>query len=122
MVAPANHQDKLFLPQLVAFAQAMGWSIQVITADAAYGDAAQSQQIKPEQGVTVITPVNQQVETPAAVDPERRQVFCDDYCEMLLCYLGSTGTGHEFGCDASPQECFRAPLCPKGREIPFDSG
>jgi Transposase DDE domain len=122
MVAPANHHDKLFLPQLVAFAQPMGLSIQVITADAAYGDAAQNQQIKQEHGVTVITPVHQQVKTPAAVDPERRQVFCDDYCEIPMCYLGSTGTGHEFGCDASPHECFRATGCPQGREIPFDSG
>jgi hypothetical protein len=122
MVAPANHHDKLFLPQLVALAAAMGLSIQVITADAAYGDAAQNQQIKQEHGVTVITPANQQVKMPAAVDPEQRQVFCDAYCEMPMRYLGSTGTGHEFGCDASPQECFRAPRCPQGREIPFDSG
>ena len=59
MVAPANHHDNLFLPQLVAFADAMGLSIQVITADAAYGDAAQNQQIKQEHGVTVITPASQ---------------------------------------------------------------
>lgn len=122
MVAPANHHDKLFLPQLVAFAGAMGLSIQVITADAAYGDAAQNQQIKQEHGVTVITPASQQVKTPAQVDPERRQVFCDDHCEIPMRYLGSTGTGHEFGCDASPHECFRSPGCPQGREIPFDSG
>ncbi|MDP1761877.1 MAG: transposase, partial [Deltaproteobacteria bacterium] len=122
LVAPANHHDNLFLPQLVAFAGAMGLPVQVITADAAYGDAAQNQQIKQGHGVTVITPANQQVKTPAQVDPERRQVFCDDYCEIPMRYLGSTGTGHEFGCDASPQECFRVPGCPQGREIPFDSG
>jgi hypothetical protein len=122
MVAPANHHDNLFLPQLMAFAGAMGLSIQVITADAAYGNAAQNQQIKQEHGVTVITPANKTVKTPECVDPELRQVFCDDYCEIPMCYLGSTESGHEFGCDASPQECFRAPLCPKGRKIPFDSG
>lgn len=122
MVAPANHHDKLFLPQLVAFAGAMGLPIQVITADAAYGDAQQNRQIKQAHGVTVITPASQQVKTPAQVDPERGQVFCDDYCEIPMRYLGSTGTGHEFGCDASPHECFRAPGCPQGREIPFDSG
>jgi len=122
MVAPANHHDKLFLPQLMAFAGAMGLSIQLITADAAYGDAEQNRHIKQELGVTVITPVNQQVKAPASADPERRQVFCDDYCEIPMCYLGTTESGHEFGCDASPQECFRAPRCPKSREIPFDSG
>jgi len=62
------------------------------------------------------------VKTPEHVDPKRRQVFCDAYCEIPLRYLGSTDSGHEFGCDASPHECFRAPLCPQGREIPFDSG
>jgi len=122
LVAPANHHDNLFLPQLVAFAQAMGLSIQVITADAAYGDAAQNQQIKQEHGVTVITPASQKVKTPEHVDPQRRQVFCDDYCEIPMRYLGSTETGHEFGCAAAPHECFRTPLCPQGREIPFDSG
>ncbi|MCG2744489.1 MAG: transposase, partial [Desulfobacteraceae bacterium] len=122
MVAPANHHDKLFLPQLVAFAQAMGVSVQVITADAAYGDAQQNQKIKQEHGVTVITPAAQQVKTPAQVDPERRQVFCDAHCKIPLRYLGTTATGHEFGCDAAPHECFRASLCPQGREIPYDSG
>jgi len=122
MVAPANHHDKLFLPQLVAFGRAMGLSIQVITADEAYGDAEQNQQLKQQQGVTVITPASQKVKTPEHVDPDRRQVFMDDYCEIPMRYLGSTEAGHEFQCDAAPHECFRAPLCPQCREIPFDSG
>jgi hypothetical protein len=122
LVAPANHHDNLFLSQLVAFAQAMGLSIQMITADAAYGDAAQNQQIKHEHGVTVITPANKTIKTPEQVDSKRRQVFCDDYCETPMRYLGSTESGHEFGCDAVPHECFRAPLCSQVREIPFNSG
>jgi len=122
LVAPANHHDNLFLPQLLAFAQVMGLSIQVITADEAYGDAAQNQQIKQEHGVTVITPASQKVKTPEHVDPQRRQVFYDDYCEIPMCYLGSTETGHEFGCDAAPLSCFRAPLCRQSREIPFNCG
>lgn len=122
LVAPANHHDSLFLPQLVDFAQAMGLSIQVITADEAYGDAAQNQQIKQEHSVTVITPASQKVKTPEHVDPQRRQVFCDDYCEIPMRYLGSTETGHEFGCDAAPHSCFRAPLCPQVKEIPFNCG
>jgi hypothetical protein len=122
LVAPANHHDNLFLPQLLSFAQAMGLSIQVITADEAYGDAAQNQQIKKEHGATVITPASQKVKTPEHVDPTRRQVFCNDYCETPMRYLGSTESGHEFGCDAAPHECFRAPLCPQVRDIPFNSG
>jgi hypothetical protein len=122
MVAPANHHDKLFLPQLVALAGAMGLPIQVITADAAYGDAQQHRQIKQEHGVTVITPAAPQVKTPAQVDPPRRQVFCHDYCDIPMRYLGSTATGHEFGCDAAPHECFWACRCPHSREIPFDAG
>jgi hypothetical protein len=50
MVAPANHHDKLVLPQPAAMAQAMGLAIQVITAAAAYGDAQQNRHIKPEPG------------------------------------------------------------------------
>jgi len=122
LVAPANHHDNLFLPQLLAFAEAMGLSIQVITADEAYGDATQNQEIQQKHGVTVITPAAQKVKTPEHVDPERRQVFCDEYCEIPMRYLGKTETGHEFGCDAPPQECFRAPRCSQSREIPFNSG
>jgi hypothetical protein len=122
LVAPANHHDNLLLPQLVAFGQAMGLNIQVITADAAYGDAEQNQQLKKEYGVTVVTPPSQKVKTPEHVDPDRRHVFMDEYCETPMRYLGTTDTGHEFGCDAQPHECFRAPLCPKCREIPCDSG
>jgi len=122
LVAPANHHDNLFLPQLLAMAQAMGLPVQVVTADAAYGDAAQNQQLKQGQGVTVITPASQQVKTPAQVEPERGQVFCDEYCEIPMRYLGSSETGHEFGCDAAPHECPRAPVCRQGREIPFDAG
>jgi hypothetical protein len=120
LVAPANHHDNLFLPQLVAMAQAMGLPVQVITADAAYGDAVQNQQLKQGHGVTVITPASQQVKTPAQM--ERGQVFCDEYCEIPMRYLGTSRTGHEFGCDAAPHECWRAPVCPQGREIPFDAG
>ncbi|MDI6755401.1 MAG: transposase [Thermodesulfobacteriota bacterium] len=122
LAAPANHHDNLFLPQLAAFAKAMGLAIQVITADEAYGDAAQNKKIKQEHGVTVITTASQKVKTPEHVDPKRRQVFCDDYCGSPMRCLGSAESGHEFGCDAAPHECFRAPLCPQGREIPFDSG
>jgi Transposase DDE domain len=122
LVAPANHHDNLLLPQLVAFGRAMGLSIQVITADAAYGDAEQNHKIKQEYGVTVVTSPSQKVKTPAHVDPDRRHVFMNDYCEIPMRYLGTTDTGHEFGCDAGPNECFRAPLCPQCRELPFDSG
>lgn len=122
MVAPANHHDNLFLPQLLTFAQAMGLSIQVITADEAYGDAEQNAQIKQDHGVTVVTPPNQKVKTPEHVDPQRRQIFADDFCEIPMQYIGSTDSGHEFQCDASSDECWRAPLCSQCREIPFDSG
>ena len=69
--------------------------------------------IREEYGVLVVTSSNQKVKTPAHVDPARRQVFMDDYCEIPMRYLGTTELGHEFGCDAAPHECFRAPLCPQ---------
>jgi hypothetical protein len=122
LVAPANHHDNLLLPQLVAFGQAMGLNIKMITADAAYGDAEQNQELKNEHGVTVVTAPSQKVKSPEHVDTDRCHVFMDDYCEIPMRYLGTTDTGHEFGCDAQPNECFRAPLCPQCRELPFDSG
>jgi hypothetical protein len=122
LVAPANHHDNLLLPQLVAFGQAMGLDIQIITADAAYGDVEQNHKLKNEYGVRVVTSPSQKVKTPLHVDTDRCHVFMDDYCEIPMRYLGTTDTGHEFACDAQPNECFRAPLCLQCREVPFDSG
>jgi len=38
LVAPANHHDSLFLPFLIKLAKAMGFDIQLVTADEAYHD------------------------------------------------------------------------------------
>ena len=69
-----------------------------------------------------LSEMGKKVKTTEHVDPDRRHVFMDDYCETPVRYLGTTKTGHEFGCDAGPQECFQAPRCPQCRELPFDSG
>jgi hypothetical protein len=37
-------------------------------------------------------------------------------------FLGSTSTGHEFGCDAAPGECAFESSCSKSRIVDFDSG
>jgi len=120
MVAPANHHDNLFLPQLVALAHAMGLHMDVITADEGYLDAEQNEQINQEYGVRVITPASEKVNLPAYVDAETRAVYLHGNCEVPMRYLGRTEKGHEYGCNS--QDCFHAPLCPQYREIPLDSG
>ena len=120
MVAPANHHDKLFLPQLVALAHAMGAHMDIITADEGYLDPEQNEQINQEYGVRVITAASEKVNLPEHVDVKTRAVYMDGNCETPMRYLGRTEIGHEYGCNG--QDCFHAPLCPRYREIPLDSG
>ncbi len=120
LVAPANHHDKLFLPQLLAFAQAMGLRMEIVTADEGYLDPQQNEQMYQEYGVRVITPASQKVGLPEHVDGQTTAVFMNGNCETPMAYQGRTPIGHEFGCNA--EQCFHAPLCPRHREIPLDSG
>jgi hypothetical protein len=122
LVAPGNHHDNLFLPQLLGFAQAMGLSIEVITADEGYGDAEQNGDLGKEYGVTVITPASEKVTTPDDVDPQTHAVYMNGWCEIPMSYAGRTDGGHEFKCGADAQECFYAPICAQCREIPVDAG
>lgn len=120
LVAPANHHDKLFLPQLLAFASAMGLRMEIVTADEGYLDPKQNEQMHQEYGVRVITPASQKVNVPDHIDGNTGAVFMNGRCEVPMAYLGKTSFGHEFGC--ATQECFHAPSCPQWREIPLDGG
>jgi len=120
LMAPANHHDNLFLPQLVAFAHAMGLRLDVITADEGYIDPEQNEEINKKYGVRVIAPASEKVNPPEHVDAHSGAVYMSGSCETAMRYLGRTATGHEFGCNN--QACFHAPNCPRCREIPLDSG
>jgi hypothetical protein len=122
LVAPANHHDKLFLPQLLAFARAMGLDIKVITADEGYIDVEENEKINREYGVKVITTASQNVNTPQWVDGEGQQVYYNGLCENPMEYVGRTEKGHKFKCGDEKGVCFYAPLCSQFRELPLDSG
>ena len=120
LMAPANHHDNLFLPQLVAFAQAMGLHMDIITADEAYLDTEQNEEIHRTYGVRVIGPTSDKVKPPEYIDAQSGAVYMSGSCETAMRYLGRTEGGHEFGCNN--QGCFHAPHCPRCREIPLDTG
>ena len=92
----------------------------IITADEGYLDPEQNEQINQEYGVRVITAASEKVNLPEHVDVKTRAVYMDGNCEIPMRYLGRTEIGHEYGCN--DQDCFHAPLCPRYREIPLDSG
>lgn len=122
-LAPGNHHDKLFMPQLIALGRAIGLDLKVVTTDEAYGDAAQNEEIRRAHGVTIVTPASAKVKVPEYVDEETKSVFKDKWCETPMRYHGKTHAGeHEFGCGAEPHECIHMPTCSKHREIPVDSG
>ena len=111
------------MPQLIALGKAIGLDLKVITADEAYGDALQNEEIKKEYGVTVVTPPSAKVKVPEYVDEDTKSVFKDKWCEAPMRYLGKDqGGGHEFGCGAEVHECIHMPGCSRHREIPVDSG
>jgi hypothetical protein len=123
LIAPGNHHDKSFLPQLVALGKAIGLNMQLVTADEAYGCAEQNETIRKLSGVTVITPPSKKVKLPEHVEEETNSVYMNKWCETPMTYRGKTDGGtHEFNCNASPGECIHSSTCHKYREIPVDCG
>lgn len=120
--APANHHDSLFTSQILSFARAMGLDLKVITADAAYGDLEDNEEIQKEYGVTLIAPPKSKVKLPQCVDSETSAVYMNELCELPMKYMGRTQHGHEFKCNADFQSCPFFMSCEKYREIPLDSG
>ena len=120
IVGAANHHDSLFLKPLIKLAQALGIDMKLITADQAYHDKDGS--VLNETGVYVIAPASEQVKLPDNVLESPLRVTCADSCESPMDYLGTTATGHEFGCSANPGECIFESTCPKSRIVDFDKG
>ena len=122
LVAPGNHHDSLFLPQLLSFSKAMGIEMKIVTADEAYADAKQNEAVRKEHNLTVITPPDKKVKVPENVDEKNSSVYINEYCEIPMDYLGRTDKGHEFKCGGHNKECLYSHTCPKCREIPLDAG
>jgi hypothetical protein len=122
LVAPGNHHDKLFLPQLISFATAIGLDMKLVTADEAYADTKQNEAIHQDFNVNVITPPNKKVKLPENVDPKSHTVYMNNMCELPMEYMGRTDKGHEFKCGDDSRACQHADICPKYREIPVDAG
>ena len=120
LVGAANHHDSLFLTPLIKLAQALGIDIKLITADQAYLDSDGS--VLNETGVYVVAPPSEKAKLPDNVLESPLRVTCNDSCEIPMHFLGSTPSGHEFGCDAAPGECVFESNCPKSRIINFDNG
>jgi hypothetical protein len=123
LIAPGNHHDDLFLPQLIALGKAIGLNIRLVTADEGYRDAKQNETIRRKHGVTVVTPPSKIVKLPEYVEQKTNSVYMNKWCENQMVYLGKTDDGnHEFTCNANPGECIHSSTCHKYREIPVNSG
>jgi hypothetical protein len=120
MLAPANHHDSQLLTLLVTLAQAIGLDIHLITADTAYHDTDGS--FFTQTGVHLVTPPTQTTAIPDHVAPETAQVFCHDWCEVPMQYVGYADHTHEYHCANEPGRCPHAAVCPRARLIPYDTG
>jgi len=119
LVAPANHHDSNFLRPLLVIAHAMGLSVDVVVSDGAYEEPRELEDIRKETGSRVITPPNTKVKMPEWVD-EDGDVYCHNYCDTPMRYVGRTELGHEYQCDTAC--CPFLSGCPMTREIPLDAG
>lgn len=122
LVAPANHHDNLFLPQLLPFSQVMGLEMKIVTADETYADAEQNEALRQEYGVRVITPPKKKVSVPENVDANNQAVYIHEGCEVPMEYVGRTDKGHEFKCGDDDKGCLYSHGCLKYREIMVDAG
>ncbi len=96
VLAPANHHDSQLLTLRVTLAQAIGVQITVLTADTADHDTDGS--FFTTTGVHLITPPTETTTMPEHVDPETAQVFCQDWCEVPMRYVGYADHTHEYQC------------------------
>ncbi len=120
LLAPANHHDSQLLTLLVTLAQAIGVEMTVLTADSAYHDTDGS--FFTTTGVHLITPPTEPTTIPEHVDPETAQVFCHEWCEKPMQYLGYVDHTHEYQCADEHGQCPHAATCPQARLIPYDTG
>ena len=120
LLAPANHHDSQLLTLLVTLAQAIGVEMTVLTADTAYHDTDGS--FFTTTGVHLITPPTEATTIPEHVDPESAQVFCHDWCEVPMQYVGYADHTHEYHCAEEHGQCPHAATCPQARLIPYDTG
>ncbi len=120
LLAPANHHDSQLLTLLVTLAQAIGVEMTVLTADSAYHDTDGS--FFTTTGVHLITPPTEATTIPEHVDPETAQVFCHEWCEKPMQYLGYVDHTHEYQCADEHGQCPHAATCPQARLIPYDTG
>lgn len=123
VVVAGNHHDSLLLNQLILLGKTIGLDLKIIIADEAYGDGEQSEAIRREHNVTLVTPPRERVKVPDNVDRESHAVYMDRLCEIPMRYIGRGDNGsHEFKCSANPEECIRSAICGQYREIPVDAG
>lgn len=123
LIAPGNHHDSSFLPQLIALGKAIGLDMRLVTADEAYGCAEQNETVEKEYGVTVVTPPSKKVKLPEYVERETNSIHMSSWCEKPMVYRGKSDEGtHVFNCDVNLGECIHSSTCHKYREIPVDCG
>jgi len=120
VLAPANHHASQLLTLLVTLAQAIGLDIQVITADTAYHDT--DGEFFTTTGVHLITPPTESTTTPDHVDSEPVQVYCHEWCEVPMQYVGYEEHHHEYRCADETRQCPHAVTCPQCRLLPYDTG
>ncbi len=120
VLAPANHHDSQLLTLLITLAQAIGLEISLLTADTAYHDTDGS--FFTTTGVHLVTPPTATTTIPEHVEPETAHVFCHDWCEVPMHYVGYADHTHEYHCADEHGTCPQAATCPQARLIPYDTG
>lgn len=124
LATAANHHDSQLLNPLLSLARAVGINLKVLSADEAYADAKNQEQLRNRHGVLVVTPPKSKTDAPTNVDTEKGTVFFDGACETPMRWGGyeEEDGGHVFICDNDNNTCPRKSLCSGERIIPMDTG
>lgn len=123
LLASANHHDSNFLVMLVELGKAIGLDLNIVIGDQAYGDEEENNSIQKQHNVTILTQPKTIKKLPDFIDADTFQVHHNDMCDMPMTWRGVTDDReHEYGCEASVDDCPLAGNCDKIRHIPVDSG
>lgn len=122
LLAPANHHDAVMLEPVLAFGNALGLDLHLLSVDEGYDSTDHA--MMDRYDVTIVAPRRAKVTLPDHVDSvnEKARVYCHDLCSTPMTYVGREGGFHEFHCGDHDRECPFAMNCPRSRTITLDNG
>lgn len=123
LTAAASHNDSLLLDPLIEIVQAMGLTINVLSADKAYVNSSRTVRMKKECDMLTVTPPVGNAVIPENVNHQTGAVFMNSDCNTPMRWRGfdEEDDMHVFKCDGD-HNCLNSPACSRERLLKMDTG